>query len=587
MAKNKNKGFSLIEIIIAISVLTLLLTPILKQLAATMSTNRKAKEQQYAVENAEYVLQYVQKTDMDDLGDTSVDTGDIYCENVKISDGDLVAGNEAKHECEVVLYEVDVNGELTSVANTVTIEYTTYEYELNSVNLGYRNTEYSRKVVLDDISNRIKSLEYVSSDDLDGDGENDVYRYLISYNNASAFEGYTLTTEGSMVQYDDDGYIKSIVCKMERGESSADPNQLNMGNMHNFDYTQMALINGFTTDYDEQAANDFYAEAMEILKNSDVQTDRDRWQAAISGGAQLDTSIYLNGMRKLTTIAITDNEAEECYEVKVTVVYENTIGSTFVQKAYENVYGQKFPYETKENADGSKSILTPPPEIYFEYQPISTGYVDIASGDAAEYSITYAKEEYILIDNEIKDAKIYLVKPKWDQARMFTHEVDDLSTIANDDTPDPEDIYYYISNGTPGAGVGEQIRTNLTKVNINVASVNEINDSNSFIIYTNLVLEDSVKSTTVPDVSNPQFTLNSSAVYGSSGYFGIASESVVDGSVVTSYTNRTAYDVPEDCLMSMADEDTKGNRLYTATVTLIPDNEDLNTVIFTGAKGAN
>lgn len=587
MAKNKNKGFSLIEIIIAISVLTLLLTPILKQLAATMSTNRKAKEQQYAVENAEYVLQYVQKTDMDDLGDTSVTTGDIYCESKKISDGDLVAGNEAKHECEVVLYKVDADGALTSVADTVTIEYTTYEYELNSVNLGYRNTEYARRVVLDDISNRIKTLEYVSSDDLDGDGENDVYRYLISYNNATAFEGYTLTTEGSMVQYDDDGYIKSIVCKMELGDSSADPNQLNMGNMHNFDYTQMALINGFTTDYDAQAADDFYAEAMEILKNSDVQTDRDRWQAAISGGAQLDTSIYLSGMRKLTTIAITDNEAEECYEVKVTVVYENTIGSTFVQKAYENVYGQKFPYETKENADGSKTILTPPPEVYFEYQPISTGYVDIASGDAAEYSITYAKEEYILIDNEVKDAKIYLVKPKWDQARMFTYEIDDLSTIVNDDTPDPEDIYYYISNGTPGAGVGEQTRTNLTKVNINLASVNEINDSNNFTIYTNLVLEDSVKSATEPDVSNPQFTLNSSAVYGSSGYFGIASESVVDGKVVTSYTNRNAYDVPDDCLMSMADEDTKGNRLYTATVTLVPDNEDLNTVIFTGAKGAN
>ncbi|MGN0435555.1 MAG: prepilin-type N-terminal cleavage/methylation domain-containing protein, partial [Wujia sp.] len=80
MARNKNKGFSLIEIIVAIAIMTLLLTPIIKQLAQTMAVNRQAKEQQYANENAEYVLEYFQANSIKTIGpDTpapSPDPGD-------------------------------------------------------------------------------------------------------------------------------------------------------------------------------------------------------------------------------------------------------------------------------------------------------------------------------------------------------------------------------------------------------------------------------------------------------------------------------------------------------------------------------
>ena len=89
MARNKNKGFSIVEIVIAIAVLTLLLTPIVKQLAQTMRTNRIAKEQQYANENAQYVLEYIQNTPqevmLDDTKDVhvqgdTIDRQDIDCE---------------------------------------------------------------------------------------------------------------------------------------------------------------------------------------------------------------------------------------------------------------------------------------------------------------------------------------------------------------------------------------------------------------------------------------------------------------------------------------------------------------------------
>lgn len=553
MAKNNNKGFSIAELIVAIAIMTLLLTPILEQLSATLSTNRRAKEQQYAVENAEYVLQYVQSSSLDKLGDETVND-DVYCVSKTISNGE--DGSNEKHSCNILVLDVDGGTALPEQ----TIEYSTYEYELNDVELGSRNTVYKRKVVLDDISNRVKTLSYEASEDLDGDGKNDVYRYEIVYNAKTAIDGFRLTSEGSMVKYGDDGYITDIVCRKVLGNSSADPNNLNMGNMHNFDYKQMALINGYTTDYDEQAANDFYTETMEILKNSDIKADRERWENVIAGTIQLDSRLYMSGMRKLTTISLTDNEAENYYEVRVSVVYENTIQSKFIQKSYDDIYVQRFEYE-----DDTTKI---PPEIYFEYQPFSTEKVRTT----AEQYINYAKNEYILIDNSVKDAKIYLVKPKWDQARIFVNNVTDLSAIADDDTPDPIDIFYYTNE--PGDELAGG-RSNYTKVNINVASAKELNSSNNFTIYTNLDLDNAV-SAGDNDVANPQFTLNKPGVYTSANAI-----FMVDG------TARTAYGVPADYLKKIEDEDTKGNRLYTATITLEPETEGANTVIFTGAKGGN
>ena len=62
-----NRGFSLVEVIIAVAVLTILMAPIIQQIIQTLSTSAKAKERQYATENAEYVLNYFQETPLTSL----------------------------------------------------------------------------------------------------------------------------------------------------------------------------------------------------------------------------------------------------------------------------------------------------------------------------------------------------------------------------------------------------------------------------------------------------------------------------------------------------------------------------------------
>ena len=548
MAKNKNKGFSLIEIVIAIAILTLLLTPILRQLSQTMSTNRKAKEQQYANENAEYILQYVQ-TNSRDVLETSDATAEIY----KINTSDTVT---ATRTCQ--LQYIDAAGTVQSVPGG-TIEYTTYMYRINDVELGSNNTVYERTVVYDDLANRIKSFTDTSDNS-----------YRVAYNIDTVPVGYELTSEGSAVQYttvmldlNGDGedeeykYVSSIICKTYSGVAVTDPNEFNMGNVHSLDASQMALINGYSTEKDEQARDDFYAELLEYLKVNNYS----KWQQVINGNSNVTSSEYLDGMRKLTTINITDDVTKQCYVVSVDVTYENTIGATdgaagtFIQKNY-TIFAQEFSY-AESVADGGEKAACP--EIYFEFQPFA---VDTASGE-----VIYADNEYIIINNQVKDAKIYLYKPTWDQALTTIYNSSLQSHQEYKANMDNYATSYYVNNFDVDITNSDYTE----KVKINIASANMETEDNVFTIYTNLDL----------GTDNPQFVLDNTGAYTSYFY----KYTTVGGE--TTSTKRTVSAVSSDWLKSIDDEDTTGERLYTVTITLDPVKDNVNEVVLTGAKGAN
>ena len=67
MTKNNNKGFSLIELIIAVAVMAILITPIIRSVAQTLNNSASAKERQYVNDNAELVMEYFKKNSVEDL----------------------------------------------------------------------------------------------------------------------------------------------------------------------------------------------------------------------------------------------------------------------------------------------------------------------------------------------------------------------------------------------------------------------------------------------------------------------------------------------------------------------------------------
>ena len=89
MAKKNNKGFSLIEIVVAIAILTLLVTPIINQLAQTVKVNRRSKLQQYVNDNASKFMEDVKSK-------TATELDASYSKTRKNASGNTQASSASK-----------------------------------------------------------------------------------------------------------------------------------------------------------------------------------------------------------------------------------------------------------------------------------------------------------------------------------------------------------------------------------------------------------------------------------------------------------------------------------------------------------
>lgn len=554
MAKNKNKGFSVIEIVIAIAILTLLLTPIVNQLAQTMSTNRKAKEQQYAVENSRYVMEYFRDNNLETLGDTTAVTREVY----------------PASEVETIDRECEIRNE--SGDKVADLQYTAYKYELNQVQLGSRNTKYNRYVVLDDLAIQLMSTPItVGSEE---------YSYRIKYDFTDDEKeglldaGYTETDDGRFVLLEDDDagdsgnpvqYVKAVICTQTgkfEDNGIDNPNEINLGNMHDLDSMQVALITGNATNFDIQAEKELYSRAMDRLK----EVSEEDWLDVLASSHPQDTVLtsygYLTGLKKMTEIKLDEGSDSEgdYYSVNVNVYYENSYLKSPGEsdKLEYNVFSQKFYY------DGSKEHSCP--DIYFEYQPFAVSYT-LGS------EVTYSANEYILIDSKVEDAKIYLYKPKWDMAYRYLNPsagYDDETYIMNS-----ADVYYesnLISDPDHSIASG--------KVNIYICNANDpaAADFKNTYIYTNLLDDDSGVKKVDVNGTDSQFYTNDNSIYESS--FTVKQSSGAE-------SKRAAYDFDEDYLKGIDDENNFEERLFTITVYLEPADTIGNSIVLNGAKGVD
>ena len=460
MAKNSNKGFSLIEIIIAIAVLTLLLTPIVRQYTQTLQVTRIAKEQQEQNELAVYELEEFQRASMDELKTKYTDgyyehndqTCDVY---TFVLDGGTDAAN-------LKLERVTDKDDATKEDP---IPYTVHEYVLNDVSsaalkvdnpvkLGTRQIEYTNKVYLDDLSNKLRDKVFTDA------STSIEYSYKVAYNKIiikdssapsgeyefdldsvvaakATAEGFTLTNEGSLVKKNAQGFITAVVANKGLAEDYKieDPNQTNLGNVHSLKKNQVAMIMGGTSSFDEQARDELFSLAMLRLK----EVSPADWQQALkqsegesvftipsSGSDPYLINLDEENQKRLIRVHCSQDGATHEYLVKVDVYYEypfSIYGNSFNEPISFNVFTQRFKTEKA-------------PEIYMEYQPFA-----IFRQDGNDSIVKYADNDYILIDNTVDEAKLYLYMPKWDMRNSYELQSAYLASGNKDDIIDVDTIW--------------------------------------------------------------------------------------------------------------------------------------------------
>lgn len=535
MAKNKNKGFTLIEIIIAIAILTVLLVPIMRQFTQTLETSRRAKELQYINENAAYVLEMSQRTDLSNIASGS-DAADV-ADDIKIN-------TVTKHSaitCEVY------NTDGTAVGGPDgEVQYAATHYVLNDAKLGAKRHVYGREVITDDLSAKLAAKDVL------GQG------YKVAYGLTDAdlvnfSDDFELTNEGSIVRYDSNGFVTAVACN--RVDTVNNPNDTNLGNMQDLDVTKVAIIPGTAQSFDAQAESQFFSITMDKLKEADY----DSWMQAMmheSNDSILNTVDYAGSLKKVTKIYIDEydngtpaNKSDDYYVVKVDVYYHSSYsiaslmdngGSAEVDETLSyNVFSQKFYTDRC-------------PDIYFEYQPYTTEY-RYGAGTYVEYAVN----DDIIIDNYVENAdgtpvKVYLYKPTKDQS----------STAYNDGLDDAH--AYYTTHGGSA-----KVAINIYKMNSNVKPVD---------IYTNLY---NTTHTGVKEIDHNQFKI---AARDTISAVKTDSPKLENQSATTradySYSN-----------IKLLEEDTRyADRLLTVTVKLTPkdsDNKMVTQIKLTGAKGEN
>ena len=214
MAKNNNKGFSLIEVIIAVAVFAILIAPLTAQLISAINVNTKSTKKQYAIEKAEEIME-------------SFKTANMKESAISIPDGNST-GN----------YEFGLDDSQTQTytlpESAGTVDYHINTYSCSGISLGGEYEKYDCTVTVNDIAHAVATKGYVwdaNTNDLKKDGSEYVrltsgvgtVRNLDNKQSAiiagATYMGATSGIEGNSLDNQAAAYFKDVKVDILKGNS--------------------------------------------------------------------------------------------------------------------------------------------------------------------------------------------------------------------------------------------------------------------------------------------------------------------------------------------------------------------------------
>ena len=600
MIRKKNKGFSLIEVIVAVAILTLLMAPIVAQVIQTLNTSAQAKEKQYAVENAEKVLNSFKGTSLKDMSSVTTGSviGDATVTGIQQSPDDFKCKvHVVSHYDSISAYQTAVQSFTStnpsvvgvaivpetgsSIADNVVydknaenkagmkfdVEYAATYYRLNDEKLGRKNT-FGRSVVVDNLNSQLLKSKLA------------VETHFTENQKATLKNaGYTINADGAAVKYDGLGRVTDIFCSEIKG--LRDPNGTGVSYLQDLDSSKVAIIQGISSNYDTQAAKEFYTRNLAKLKSFASEQFLTELRDTTGSSVFETNPAFIGTVSKLTKITtrsaykdVIDTETgavtkTKYYVVDCVVYYENYLTNTDIG------INDTTPDTLVYTAFHKEFLTNQAPDIYFVYEPYvvnRTQYVD------KDYILTYDGIEY---EGDERHTKLFLLKPGAGRVSSGVDE-DKFVTRYNQTEEGSAKVNIYMDYLYPDV-------------------VGDLNDVVPMQVFTNINRDNF-------ELDNSIYTGSKTGVqYGGNEdtYYGIKLSEIKttaeDGSVNitpssdevytrTNYPETYPYDGEEETktITGIADDTFYSNKLFTITVSLdrVGDTDKGNSVKLTGAKGA-
>lgn len=428
MSKSNNKGLSLIDVIIAVAVLSILISPIIGQIITTVDTSSRAKERQYVIDDADKVMDYFRSNSIKELTEygssadyLDKDSGEaITIKSVNKSDCTAMAmvyDNVASSKTEVPNHGSGVDYEVTD------FELGTFDKVSNSTSpyivLGKEKNRYTRTVSLDDLNNNVLSYGYRIIYDFNKPDYATSKQKLID-------AGYEITTEGSAVQYDSNGHVSKIVCLDTGNTSYVNPNTATPI-ITDIDSQKMAIIQGDASTVDNQFQNDFIGNMMSIvqkkkkklesIKLANGQTQYEYYMDRDNLNEAFDSARESNDFYRLIklTVKVDGLDAKNLptkYRVKCEVFYKAQY--TFLDESFgTDTDNEKFRYTVFDQTFNTSE----PPDVLFIYEPF------VKKTDDIVYS--YADTDYIFISSDSYTSGTKVITDTDDESgKTFTYTFD-------------------------------------------------------------------------------------------------------------------------------------------------------------------
>lgn len=349
MTKKNNKGFSLIEVIIAVAVFAILIVPLTSQLISAVNINKKSTKKQYAIDKAEQIME-------------SFKTADISSSAISIPDGNSTGS-----------YNFTCTSETTKttdneIAGIKKVNYTVKTYTCNDISIGGNYAKYGCTVTVSDLAQQVAAL------------------------------GYIWDPETGDAKVDENGDYVKITSSV--------------GTVRTLDNKQVAIIAGATytgdvgtadgNNLDNQASAYFKDQKTELLKSHTVQYN----QMLSSDGDEFWKN---DEFSKTTTIKVSKT-ANNKYRVQCIVKYVDKTTIGVIKSEYENNTNNVYK-PASANGEGVvyQNDYDKLPPIYLLYVPatsngiyVNRDYVNIDTNalDADEKAKIYIFQTVADIDDK-------------------------------------------------------------------------------------------------------------------------------------------------------------------------------------------